>query len=70
MGALPRFEPPLNVREIAGLVTAECGIDVTTPAAAAKIVDSVRAAPSRPYGGLRCEKQGREPMVWWVDPGP
>ena len=51
------------MRKITGLIRGRAGrgIYVATSQAAARAVDCVRAALSRPMVGLQCEKCGREP---------
>ena len=67
LGVLRRANRPLTVREIAGEVAAICGLDMSTIAAANVVVANTRAALSRPHDGLMSKKEGREPMVYWVD---
>lgn len=66
LSILRQSEKPMTVREVASAVGTQCSLDMSTIAAANVVVANVRAALARPHDGLRCEKRGREPMVYWI----
>jgi hypothetical protein len=66
MAVLRQADKPLTIREIAERVGPACGLDMSTTKAAHHVVASVRAALARPHDGVKCEKNGKESMVWRV----
>ena len=63
---LRKAQEPLTVREIAERLAEAAGLDMGTTKAANLVVANVRAALARPHEGLSCEKNGKEPMRYWV----
>jgi hypothetical protein len=63
---LRKSDAPMTVREIAERMAEATGLDIATTKAANQVVANVRAALARPHEGLRCEKNGKEPMRYRV----